>query len=576
MASNAVVRRALQYAFLVTLFAAFTLSCTGIAVENSGPYFAVSFPSELESRPLDGRLLLLISNDDSAEPRFQISDGPRSQLAFGIDVDSFQPGDKALFDASVFGYPLRSLSELPAGEYWVQAVLHRYETFNRADGHVVKLPMDRGEGQQWNRAPGNLLSTPVKISFDPSSKTTHEIVLNAAIPPIDPPEDSRYIKHIKIESKLLSEFWGRPMHLGAAILLPEGFEDHPDARYPLVIMHGHFSPTVYGFSESTPVAGLSGRRAARAQQAHDFYRLWTGENFPRVILVTVQHACPFYDDSYGVNSANVGPYGDAITHELIPHIENNYRGIGQGWARTLYGGSTGGWIVLGVQIFYPEEYNGAWGACPDPVDFRAYQIVDIYNDDNAYYLESPWKRTPKPGARDYLGRISSTMEEQNHKELVLGTKGRSGGQWDIWEAVFSPVGDDGYPKRIWDKMTGEIDREVAEYWRENYDLRYILERDWETLGPKLAGKLRIYVGDMDTFHLNNGVYLLEEFLESTTDPYYDGEVHYGDRFEHCWSGYPDDYRSNERMGYHERFIPMMVDHMLRTAPEGADVTSWRY
>ena len=551
-------------------------SCTDAGLAANGPVFRVSFQSELEANPVDGRLLLLISDNDRAEPRFQISDGPQTQLVFGIDVDGMRPGDTTVFDASVFGYPLHSLSELPAGDYWVQAVLHRYETFHRADGYVVKLPMDRGEGQQWNRAPGNLLSKPVKLSIDPASRKPYEIVMEGVIPPIESPKDTRYIKHITIESKLLSEFWGRPLHLGAAILLPQGFDEHPEARYPLVIMHGHFSPTVYGFSEQPPAPESTGRRAERAQQSYDFFKLWTGANYPRVILVTVQHACPFYDDSYGVNSANVGPYGDAITYELIPYIEQNFRGIGQGWARTMYGGSTGGWIVLGLQVFYPGEYNGAWASCPDPVDFRAYQIVDIYNDDNAYYIESPWKRTPKPGARDYLGRISSTVEEQNHKELVLGTKGRSGGQWDIWEAVFSPVGDDGYPKRIWDKRTGEIDHEVAEYWRENYDLRYILERDWKTLGPKLAGKIRVYVGDMDTFHLNNAVYFLEQFLESTTDPYYAGEIHYGDRFEHCWSGYPDDYRSQERMSYHERFVPLMVEHMLRTAPADADVSSWRY
>jgi hypothetical protein len=232
--------------------------------------------------------------------------------------------------------------------------------------------------------------------------------------------------------------------------------------------------------------------------AHDFYRDWTGTGFPRVLLIEIQHPTPYYDDSYAVNSENNGPYGDAIQYELIPEIERRFRGIGQGWARFTYGGSTGGWEAMAVQVFYPDEYNGAWVACPDPIDFRAYTVVNIYEDRNAYYLDSRWKRTPRPGQRNWLGQVATTLEETNHRELALGTKSRSGDQWDIWEAVYSPVGSDGYPKRIWDKLTGEIDRAVAEYWREHYDLVHILRRDWKTLGPKVRGKLFIYAGAWTT------------------------------------------------------------------------------
>jgi hypothetical protein len=277
-----------------------------------------------------------------------------------------------------------------------------------------------------------------------------------------------------------------------------------------------------------------------------------------------------------VNSANNGPYGDAITYELIPHIERKYRGIGEGWARFTYGGSTGGWEAMAVQVFYPEEFNGAWVACPDPIDFRAYTVVNLYEDENAYYLDSKWKRTPRPGRRDWRGHVSATLEEMNHRELVLGTKGRSGDQWDIWQAVYSPVGEDGYPKPIWDKYTGTIDRQVAEYWRENYDLSYILRRDWATLGPKLAGKLFIYVGDMDNYYLNNAVKLTEEFLERTTEPHYGGEVDYGDGDEHCWNG--DHTRGNaySRLRYHQMFIPRIMDQIRKNHPAGADTVSWRY
>jgi hypothetical protein len=264
-------------------------------------------------------------------------------------------------------------------------------------------------------------------------------------------------------------------------------------------------------------------------------------------------------------------------YELIPEIERRFRGIGAGWARFTYGGSTGGWEAMAVQMFYPDEFNGAWVACPDPIDFRAYTVVNLYEDENAYILDSRWKRTPRPGRRDWLGHVSVTLEESNRLELVLGTKTRSGQQWDIWEATYSPQGPDGYPRRIWDKVTGRIDRDVAEYWKENYDLSYILRRDWERgLGEKLRGKLFIYVGDMDNYYLNNAVYLVEEFLESTTNPPYGGEVDYGDRAEHCWNGDQTRPNATSRLRYHQMFIPRIPEQVRKRHPVGADTVSWRY
>jgi len=548
--------------------------------------FEISFAEEQSKDALDGRVLLIISTDESREPRFQISDGPNTQLIFGIDVDGLKPEEAEVIDENVFGYPLKSIAEIPSGEYWVQALLHRYEAFHRSDGHTVKLPMDRGEGQHWNRAPGNLYSTSVKMEIDPGKEATIKIILDNEIPPIPEPKDTKYIKHVKIQSKLLTEFWGRPMHLGACVLLPEGFDEHPEARYPLVINHGHFPYTFGGFRETPPDPDLKPEYSERfhweeynktvQEYAHKFYKYWTAPDTPRMIIIEIQHANPYYDDSYAVNSANLGPYGDAITYELIPYIEKEFRGIGEGWARFLYGGSTGGWEALGVQVFYPDDYNGCFAACPDPIDFRAYTVVNIYKHKNAYYLDSKWKKTPRPGKRDYLGEVSCTLKDTNHLELVLGTNSRSGDQWDIWQAVYSPVGEDGYPKPIWDKKTGDIDHSVAEYWRENYDLSYILKRDWKTLGPKLKGKIHIYCGDMDNYYLNNAVYLIEEFLENTKDPYYDGDVDYGDRAEHCWNG--DHTRPNaiSRLRYHQMFIPRIVERIHKSAPPGADLKSWRY
>ena len=554
--------------------------------ELSSLRFGISFSKDVCEEILDGRMLLIISTNNDQEPRFQISDGPETQLIFGINADGLKPGEEKVIDSSVFGYPLKSISEITPGEYWVQALLHRYETFRRSDGHTVKLPMDRGEGQHWNRAPGNLYSTPNKILIDQSLDKLINVCLDKEIPPIPEPEETKYIKHVKIQSKLLTEFWGRPMYLGAHVLLPEGFEEHPEAHFPLVINHGHFSYTFGGFRETPPDPDLKSEHSARfdwegynktvQEYSYKFYKYWTAPDTPRMLIIEIQHVNPFYDDSYAVNSANLGPYGDAITYELIPYIEKEFRGIGKGWARFLYGGSTGGWEALGVQVFYPEEYNSCFAACPDPIDFRAYSVVNIYEDENAYYLKSNFKHTPRPGQRNYLGHISCTLEETNHRELVLGTNSRSGDQWDIWQAVYSPVGKDGYPKPIWDKMTGKIDHTVAEYWKENYDLSYILKRDWKILGPKLKGKIHIYCGDMDNYYLNNAVYLIEEFLENTKNPYYDGEIDYGDRAEHCWNG--DHTRPNaiSRLRYHQMFFPKIVERIIKSAPSGADLKTWRY
>ncbi|HEY0430834.1 MAG TPA: alpha/beta hydrolase-fold protein [Pyrinomonadaceae bacterium] len=564
----------------------FTRTTETKSASAPGLQFAISFPATSSREPLDGRLLLLISKDNAEEPRFQINEDLNTQQVFGIDVDGLKPGQEAMIDASAFGYPVRSLSDLKPGEYWVQALLHRYETFKRSDGHTVKLPMDRGEGQQWNSAPGNLYSTPQKLTITTNDDHTMKVVLDKVIPPIVPPKDTKYIKHVRMQSKLLTKFWGRPMYLGANVLLPEGFDSHPEARYPLVIFHGHFPADFGGFRPEPPDPNLepdynerfhlAGYNKIQQEEAHKFYQEWTGPNYPRMIIIEIQHANPYYDDSYAVNSENLGPYGDAITYELLPFIEKQFRGIGQGWARFMYGGSTGGWEALAAQIFYPDEYNGAWGACPDPIDFRAFTVIDIYKHENAYYAEAPWKQTPRPGKRNYLGELAATLKELNDYELALGNNSRSGGQWDIWQAVYSPVGSDGYPKPIWDKATGKIDRSVAEYWREHYDLGYILQRDWKKIGPKLAGKLHIYVGEADNYYLNNAVYLVEDILKSAKDPAYGGEVDYEPRAEHCWNG--DHTRPNAiaRLRYHQFYAPKIVERIMKSAPKGADLTSWRY
>jgi hypothetical protein len=551
----------------------------------SAQSFTVTFPKEVSSQPLDGRLLLLLSNDASSEPRFQIDDTPRSQMVFGLTVDGWKPGEAATVDATAWGYPIRSLKDVPPGEYTVQAVLNKYETFHRADGKTVKLHMDQGEGQHWNISPGNLYSKPVKVRVGPGAAPV-SVALTEVIPPIQEAADTKYIRHIRIQSAALTKFWGRPMFLSAIVLVPEGFDEHTEAHFPLMIFHDHFVSGFDNFRTTPPDPNLkpdyserfhlAGYNRIQQEEAYKFYRQWISPKFPRVLIVKIQHANPFYDDSYAVNSANVGPYGDAIENELIPAIEKKFRGIGQGWARFVYGGSTGGWEALAVQVFYPEHYNGAFAACPDPIDFHAYTNIDLYDDRNAFYIQGAHKRVAQPAMRDYLGHTFITTEEINAYELALGDHGRSGEQFDIWQAVYGPVGEDGYPQPIFDKKTGEIDHKVAEYWHEHYDLEAKLEREWSTNGPKLAGKIHIYVGSDDTYFLNNAVYRMEDFLKSTKNPPYDGEVAYGPRAEHCWNGDPTLPNALSRLHYNTMYLPKILEQIQKTAPAGADLTSWRY
>jgi hypothetical protein len=581
----------------------FLLSCQTVAPHEgsaaSAPLrFSVRYAPELSKGPLDGRLLVLIASTGEPEPRLQlnIEDGTdATPQVFGVDVEGWKPTSDAVVEGDVLGSPIASLAALPPGDYFLQAVLHRYETFHRGDGSVVKLAPDRGEGQHWNQAPGNLVSLVKRVHVDPKTSGTVALQLDHALPQLPAPKDTKYLKHVHFRSEKLSRFWGRDTFLDALVLLPEGWDSHPAAHFPLVIYQSHFSKDLQGYQgepadATLPKVDLVGlaRHCPNGHEVCDsygyarmvqeygfrFHQQWTGPGFPRVLLVQLQHANPFYDDSYAVNSANLGPYGDAITLELVPYLEATYRGLGP-WARGMYGGSTGGWISIAEQVLYPDAYNGAIANCPDPVDFHAFMGVDLYADKNAFFSEGPF-RTPRTATRSPEGYAKSTMEQDNRVELVVGEHTRSGGQFDAWEAVYSPQGADGYPRRIFDKRTGTIDAEVASYWAEHFDIAHILERDWASLGPKLQGKLWLNVGNMDTYFLDGAVRRLEAFLHSTSHPRSDAAVRYGVRDSHCWSGDGEHMNFESRLTYHARFIPLLVEHFLKTAPKGADTKSWRY
>ena len=582
------LRHATRYPFLNALASLMLLSAfpvlqavpqTPSAKSSPQPRFTISFGPDLSPSPLDSRVYAIISTTNNPEPREQIlEDEIHSQQIFGADINGLAPGQPAIIFDDALGYPAAGFHDLPAGDYWVQGVLNKYSTFHRSDGHTVKLPMDEGEGQHWNSKPGNFYSVSEKVHIDPAAPNAGpiQIHLTKAVQPIPPPQDTDWVKHIKIQSQVLTKFWGHPIYLGAIVVIPEGWSSHPNARYPLLLNHGHFPYDFFGFRTTPADSGLSGFALLRAQAQYQFYQDWTTGKLPRVLLLLVQHANPYYDDSYAVDSANVGPYGEAINHELIPAVERQFRGIGQGWARAVYGGSTGGWETLATQIFYPDDYNGAWGACPDPMDFHAYQTVNIYDDKNAFFTIGPFGRIAQGEMRTPPGIIQATIEGTNRWELVLGTRGRSGEQWDIWQAVFSPVGPDGYPAEIWDQRTGVINHEVAAYWGEHYDLTAILQRDWKTLGPKLQGKLHIMVGTADTFYLDTAVHRMQAALAATTNPHSDATFDYGVDQPHCYSGPPGSTTREGGLTFTQRTLKEATSHMLESAPKGADTTSWRY
>ncbi|MFQ5571812.1 MAG: alpha/beta hydrolase-fold protein [Rhodothermales bacterium] len=515
---------------------------------TTGLRFEISFPASVGEEPLTGRVFLAFARNDEREPRLQV--GRYGVQFFGIDIENLAPGEAVVIDGTTLGYPAASLNDLPPGPYYVQAVLSKYTKFERSDGHTVWMHMDQWEGQNWRRSPGNLTSDAQWLTLDPARAETVRLETTNVLPPIEVPADTPWVKRIKIQSDILTEFWGHPIYIGATILLPRGYDDHPDVYYPSVYHHGHFS--------FRPPLGF--------REGNAFYESWTSDDYPRFIAVTIQHPTPYFDDSYAVNSANNGPYGDAIHQELIPEIEKQFRIIREPYARVLTGGSTGGWESFALQVFYPDFYGGTWSFAPDSLDFRNVEGINIYEDRNAFYKEHEWYTVPIANTRDHeTGAVRLTSKQRNTMELVNGTKGRSGQQLDIWSAVFGPVGEDGYFKPLFDKRTGEIDPDVARYWKEHYDLRYYLETNWAVLGPRLVGKLHVLCGHMDNFYLNVGVYHMEAFLESTTDPYYGGSFQYGARGGHGWRPY----------GY-EELLKIMAAHIIENAPPGADTQRWNY
>jgi putative esterase len=470
-------------------------------------HFEVAIKQGLAAEPKDGRLFIILSRTNNPEPRFTLGEtGRDASIVLARDLHDF--GSRANLDFDQHDLPALDLSKTPS----LRRPLARIT-------YIIQALFDSNTGLRSPNAPGNLFSAPQTFHFDPQRGGTAKLELSQPVPADELPPETSELKFVKLQSKLLSEFHGRPIFLRAGIVLPPDYEREPSRRYGLWVRIGGLN------TRYTTVSELMAKDS-------EFRKTWLGKDTPRLILVQLDGAGP-YGDPYQINSANNGPYGDAITQELIPHIEARFRAIGQPRARVLSGTSTGGWVSLALQVFYPDFFNGAWSSCPDPVDFRALELLNIYQDDNAYVNQHGYERA---SARDSKGDVTLTFRDEVGVEKRLGRGNNfvlSGEQWGEWNAAFGPRGAGGLPVPLWDAETGEINRAVAEQWRK-YDLRLVLEQNWKMLGPRLRGKLHIASAEADQYFLNNAVHLLEEFL-SKADPPFEGRIVYGPGKAHGWT-----------------------------------------
>ena len=558
------------------LLAALMFGCAPAETAEPGLRFEISFPSAVHAQPITGRLFVMISRTNEPEVRLQRT-WFNSPEMIGVDVTRLEPGHAAMVDAAVLGTPLRSVNEIPPGDYYVQAVLNVYTEFHRADGHVLWAHMDQGEGQQFNKSPGNLFSKVSKLHLDRAG--TFSLSLSEVVPPLEPTVDTKWVKHIRLQSDLLTRFWGRPIYLSAVVLLPKDYAAHPGVYFPVIYYQPeHFrSFPPFEFRTDNPAETDTERRRreiAGFESGYEFSQAWRSEHFPRMIAVSVQTPTPLSDWSGGVDSANNGPYGEAIVKELIPSIERRFRIVRQPFARVLTGKHSAGRSALALQLQHADFFGGAWIFHPWPFSFQRYFGLDIYENDNAFIVKSTdiplWARNPSewlPVERYFTRSMSgiplvSFRQVSQHDSVMAGMAG--GDPIGADDAILGPVGSNGYPRPLWSRTTGQIDREVADFWREHADLAYYAQTNWSKIGPQLDGKLHFYVGDMDEFYRNAGVHLFEEFLQTTQQPHCAASFVYGT----LDSGH-------QPMGNAE-LVRMMAEHIRKHAPKDAAMTWMSY
>jgi len=466
-------------------------------IRNKGISVAIT---SAQSIPSSGRLYLVFSLSDKEEPRFY-SAWPTSNVEplFAKDVDSFAANQTVTFSEGAIGFPYKALHLLPDKKWYVQAV---YDT-DFLDSRI--------------NSPRNYYSNVQEIVIDSKSKQTLTLQLESQIAEESLPAEEQFLKFDKLPSELLSEFWQNDMFLRVGVILPKTYYDNPSAKFPVVY----------------DIGGYHARytRAKNLYENQDFKDFWFSDDTPQMVMVFLDGEAPL-GDSYQVDSQNNGPYGEANIRELMPFLTEKYRLLDDGGSRFTTGCSTGGWVSLALQLFYPDQFNGAWSYSADGVDFRYFQLVDIYNDKNAFINEHGNER---PSFRSNDGEIIFSIQREIMMENAIGRNNSfafSGGQWGGWNAVFGPKQENGEPSAIWDPATGDIDKKVAKAW-EAYDLRAFTEKNWATLGPKLAGKLHIWMGDMDNFYLNNAMNLYQDMLQKQEAPKSDATFRWERNVGHC-------------------------------------------
>ncbi|BFM05060.1 alpha/beta hydrolase-fold protein [Halioxenophilus aromaticivorans] len=457
---------------------------------------AVTNDSELVTQ---GRLLLFFSQQDEGEPRlYDYYPTASNSRIFATNVERWAVGEKRKFSDEFSGYPVAALEQLPAGTWRVQALL---------DHNVFSADLN---------SDGNLYSDVVILQVPEKGKLDLTLALKNQVQAEPLPESSELIKYVEFKSEVLSNFWQRDVSLKAAVLLPNSYQTRVNQFYPVIFQIGGFR-----------------QRYTRVQELFedkDFKNYWYSPEAPQAIVVFLDGEAPF-GDSYQLNSKNNGPYGDATWQELLPYLQQTFRIEQDGDGFFTTGCSTGGWVSLALQIYQPELFNGAWSFSADPVDFSAFQLVDIYKDANAFVSEHGPLR---PSAREQDGEVVFTIKDEAAMESALAIDGnfvRSSGQWGAWMALFSPRGSDGLPMPLWDGE-GVINRELANTWRQ-WDLRWYLETNWRNVGPALAGKLHLYMGEMDDYYLNNAMRRFEDMLTARTNPESDAKFHWQPRGGHC-------------------------------------------
>lgn len=450
-------------------------------------------PELQRSMASGGRLLFYFSKQKLKEPR------QSSDFTVGFTPQNWDGATTFTLDATEKG--ILTVGTLPAtGTVYCQVVYKQ----NIDDAQV--------------NAAGNWYSN--IDSLQPSTSRTLNLILGKVIVPAVV-ADQKFVKVLEIQSKYLSEFSGHPRTLKASVLLPSGFFDHPGQGYPVCYR----------------VPGLNGRYTAINNKLgdKDFMEWWNSGKAPQIIYVFLDSAGP-YGDTYQVDSENNGPCGKALTEELIPAIEKmvNYNPASK--KRYLTGMSTGGWVTLGLQVFYPDFFDGTWSYSPDPVDFEHYGLINIYNDETIFSNRFGYLQ---PGVRTKYGEPTRSMKDWIHGENVVSRSGNylvSGGQFGAYNAVFGPKGKDGLPTLMFDPFSGKIDHDVAKQW-EKYDLKKVLEKNWSTLGPKLQGKIWIWTGDMDDLYSNVATRFLKMFIDKTENPKSDAIINFTPMAGHCeeWS-----------------------------------------